>query len=200
MLSSRRRDRYPRGDRRDVHSEHRLPVARAAQGFAAQKHRDYLGLWNWDGTLDRIHHALYLKCREKAAREASPTACIIVPVLKKGGSHRGDAGKLTERHVLVDTQGLQRTCATAADRATAVSRCWRRGLFPFLGKLFADAPIRGRSFTALETEIVKRSDRVKGFVVVANAPSEPLPPTGQGPSTATVSAFINSRPFDSCAL
>ena len=38
---------------------------------------DYLGLWNWDGTLDRIHHALYLKCREKAAREASPTACII---------------------------------------------------------------------------------------------------------------------------
>ena len=30
---------------------------------------DYLGLWNWDGTLDRIHHALYLKCREKAARE-----------------------------------------------------------------------------------------------------------------------------------
>ena len=30
----------PRGDqRRDVHSEHRLPVARAAQGFAAQKHR-----------------------------------------------------------------------------------------------------------------------------------------------------------------
>ena len=32
--------RYPRGDqRRDVHSQHRLPVARAAQGFAAQKHR-----------------------------------------------------------------------------------------------------------------------------------------------------------------
>ena len=29
---------------------------------------DYLGLWNWDGTLDRIHHALYLKCREKGAR------------------------------------------------------------------------------------------------------------------------------------
>ena len=35
-----RQRRYPRGDqRRDVHSEHRLPVARAAQGFAAQKHR-----------------------------------------------------------------------------------------------------------------------------------------------------------------
>ena len=50
---------------------------------------DYLGLWNWDGTLDRIHHALYLKCREKAAREASPTACIIdsqsVKSAEKGG-------------------------------------------------------------------------------------------------------------------
>ena len=51
---------------------------------------DYLGLWNWDGTLDRIHHALYLKCREKAGREASPTACIIdsqsVKSAEKGGS------------------------------------------------------------------------------------------------------------------
>src|SRR5208337_4601371 len=33
----------------------------------------YLDLWAWDGTLDRIHHALYVKCREQAQREASPT-------------------------------------------------------------------------------------------------------------------------------
>ena len=50
---------------------------------------DYLGLWNWDGTLDRIHHALYLKCRKKAGRDASPTACIIdsqsVKSAEKGG-------------------------------------------------------------------------------------------------------------------
>ena len=37
----------------------------------------YFDLWTWDGTLERIHHALYLKCREKAEREASPTAAII---------------------------------------------------------------------------------------------------------------------------
>src|ERR1700694_2459189 len=24
----------------------------------------YFDLWNWDGTLDHIHHALYVKCRE----------------------------------------------------------------------------------------------------------------------------------------
>jgi hypothetical protein len=38
---------------------------------------DYLELWNWDGTLDRIHEALYLKCREAASRAASPTAAIV---------------------------------------------------------------------------------------------------------------------------
>jgi transposase len=37
----------------------------------------YFDLWNYDGTLGRIHYALYVKCREKAEREASPTACII---------------------------------------------------------------------------------------------------------------------------
>ncbi len=50
---------------------------------------DYLVLWNCDGTLDRIHHALYLACREQAEREASPTAAIIdsqsVKSAEKGG-------------------------------------------------------------------------------------------------------------------
>jgi transposase len=38
---------------------------------------DYLDLWNWDGALERIHEALYVKRREAASREASPTAAII---------------------------------------------------------------------------------------------------------------------------
>ena len=37
----------------------------------------YFDLWGWDGTLDRIHHKLYMKCREAIGREASPTAAII---------------------------------------------------------------------------------------------------------------------------
>jgi hypothetical protein len=28
---------------------------------------DYFDLWSWDGTLDRIHHALYVECRERAS-------------------------------------------------------------------------------------------------------------------------------------
>jgi hypothetical protein len=38
---------------------------------------DYLILWSCDGTLDRIHHSLYVACREQAEHEASPTAAII---------------------------------------------------------------------------------------------------------------------------
>jgi transposase len=49
----------------------------------------YFELWEWDGTLARMHHALYEKCREQASREASPTAAIIdsqsVKSAEKGG-------------------------------------------------------------------------------------------------------------------
>jgi transposase len=51
---------------------------------------DYLDLWSYDGTLDRIHHALYVECRERGKREASPTAAIIdsqsVKSAEKGAS------------------------------------------------------------------------------------------------------------------
>jgi transposase len=50
---------------------------------------DYFRLWTYDGTLDRIHHVLYVKCRDLAGREASPTAAIIdsqsVKSAEKGG-------------------------------------------------------------------------------------------------------------------
>jgi len=45
--------------------------------------------WSYDGVLDRIHHTLYVACREKLEREASPTAAIIdsqsVKSAEKGG-------------------------------------------------------------------------------------------------------------------
>src|ERR1700716_3210645 len=50
---------------------------------------DYFDLWTYDGTLERIHHVLYEQCRERAQREASPTAAIIdsqtVKSAEKGG-------------------------------------------------------------------------------------------------------------------
>ena len=51
---------------------------------------DYLTRWNYDGTIERIHHALYVQCREAAERQASPTACVIdsqsVKSAEKGGA------------------------------------------------------------------------------------------------------------------
>ena len=53
---------------------------------------EYVLRWTYDGTLDRIHHALYTDCRELLGREASPTASVIdsqsVKSAEKGGAHR----------------------------------------------------------------------------------------------------------------
>lgn len=50
---------------------------------------DYFDLWEWDGTLERIHHALYVAVREHEGREASPSAAIIdsqsAKAAQKGG-------------------------------------------------------------------------------------------------------------------
>jgi transposase len=52
---------------------------------------DYFDLWTWEGTLERIHHALYVRCREQAEREASPTAAIIDSQSVKSAVPEGDA-------------------------------------------------------------------------------------------------------------
>ena len=49
----------------------------------------YFMLWDWDGTLERLHHSLYVAVREQEGREASPTAAIIdsqsAKTAQKGG-------------------------------------------------------------------------------------------------------------------
>jgi transposase len=50
---------------------------------------EYFQRWQYDGTLRKIHRALYIECREQIGREASPTACVIdsqsVKSVEKGG-------------------------------------------------------------------------------------------------------------------
>jgi hypothetical protein len=78
---------------------------------------DYFDLWTWNGTLDLIHHALHVKCREAMGREASPTASVIdsqsLKSAEKGGlasirkaTTRGKKIKGKKRHILADTVGL----------------------------------------------------------------------------------------------
>jgi len=150
----------------------------------------YLVSWTYDGTLERMHHALYVKCREQEAREASPTVAIIdaqsVKSAEKGGASidpQGfDAGKKIKgkkRHVLVDTQGfVLHAIVTAADiqdrDGGAMLLATLFGMFPFLLKLYADGGYQGPQFqkalkrvlSKAEVEIVKRSDRQHGFVVL----------------------------------
>lgn len=52
----------------------------------------YFDLWSYDGTLARIHEALYVALRKAEGREASPSAAIIdsqtVKSAEKGGPAR----------------------------------------------------------------------------------------------------------------
>jgi hypothetical protein len=38
---------------------------------------DCFSRWEWEGTVERIHHALYVAVREGAGSEASPTTAVI---------------------------------------------------------------------------------------------------------------------------
>ena len=52
---------------------------------------EYLMLWDWDGTLERIHHALYLLNRDLEDSEASPSAGVIDSQSVKGAEKGGRA-------------------------------------------------------------------------------------------------------------
>jgi len=62
---------------------------------------DYFDLWGWDGTLERIHHALYVELREQAGREASPSVAIIdsqsAKAAQKGGPRSTRRATMRER-------------------------------------------------------------------------------------------------------
>ncbi|MDP7234746.1 MAG: IS5 family transposase, partial [Alphaproteobacteria bacterium] len=149
---------------------------------------DYFSLWEWDGTLERIHHALYVAVREAQGREASPSAAVIDSQSAKGAPKRGasidaqgfDAGKKVKgrkRHILVDTLGLLLSVAVLPadiqdrDGAYRLLKTARRS-FPFIERIFADAGYQGPRMAATaaatgrwKIEIVKRSDAHR-FVVL----------------------------------
>jgi transposase len=109
---------------------------------------DYLDLWNWDGTLERIHHALYVAVQEDG-REASPTVATIDSQTSKR-AQKGGLGLILlattrawgrKRHILVDTPGLLLNVvvhpADIQDRDGALST--GRGISPVLG--FQNSPL-----------------------------------------------------------
>ena len=114
-------------------------------------------LWE-DGTWPAIHAMLVMAARERAGKEASPTAGIIdsqsVRTTEAGGPKGYDAGKKIngrKRHVLVDTLGLLLALvvhpADLQDRDGLALVCRRlRRRFPWLRLILADgAPTGARS-------------------------------------------------------
>jgi transposase len=74
----------------------------------------YFCRWDHDGTLGRLHHALYVRCREQAGREASPTAAIIdsqsVKSAEKGGA------RLTRRALMAARRLRARSATSLSTR------------------------------------------------------------------------------------
>lgn len=148
----------------------------------------YFRAWRIDGVWERIHDRLRASVREQEGRERQPTAAILdsqsIKTTDRGGAERGfDAGKLIngrKRHILVDTLGLlllvivhsagiqdrdgaRIVLAPLANRFSQLRKIWADGIYNGgIGEWIRDLRRRNR----IKLEIVKRSDKRKGFQVL----------------------------------
>ena len=80
----------------------------------------YFGLWAWDGTLERIHDALYVALREHEGREASPSAAILdsqsAKSTQKGGLRSTRSGSTRARSSRVSSPHPHRSPGPPARR------------------------------------------------------------------------------------
>ena len=147
--------------------------------------RRWFYLWRDNGLWLSLNHALLLIGREAAGREASPSAGVIdsqsVKTTESGGIRGYDAGKKTKgrkRHIIVDTLGLMVGLmvhgADIQDRdgATDLLKSIRHR-WPWLLHVFADGGYAGdklkrrlKKIGRWTVEIIKRSDKAKGFEVL----------------------------------
>jgi len=134
-----------------------------------------------NGSWETWNHHLVMLDRERAGREASPSAAVIdsqsVKTTESGGPRGFDAGKKIKgrkRHTLVDTDGrllvAQSHPASVQDRDGAVPLLRAsRGAFPFIELVFADTGYAGErvaNATRIVVEIVRKIANQVGFVLL----------------------------------
>jgi len=142
--------------------------------------------WREGGLIDELHDRLRGRVREGAGRDREPTAGAIDSQSVKGdavvgaGSRGYDGGKKINgrrRHLVCDTIGLllaiRVTAADVTDRQAAADMLPAlHTRFPTITRLWADSGYTGVLVTwalavlHLVITVVKRSDDVKGFVVL----------------------------------
>jgi putative transposase len=132
------------------------------------------------GVWESVNHHLVMLDRERAEREASPSAAVIdsqsTKTTEAGGPRGYDAGKKIngrKRHAMVDTYGralvLQCHATSVQDRDGAIPLLRAsRASFPFGEKVLADAGYaaeRVADATRIAIEIVRKPKDQVGFAV-----------------------------------